>query len=42
MGLATVAIIVALKRTRLKDFAMLIALVVATAGVYFLNIDIPL
>ncbi len=42
VGLLTIVIIVALMRTRLKDFAMLIALVAATAGVYFLKIDIPL
>jgi sulfate permease, SulP family len=42
VGLFTIALIVVLTRTRLKDFAMLIALVVATAGVYFLSIDIPL
>ena len=38
----TVAFIVVLKRTRLKNFAMLIALVVVTAGVYFFDIDVPL
>ncbi len=42
VGLVTVALIVALTRTRLKDFAMLIALVVVTAGIYFTGIDIPL
>jgi SulP family sulfate permease len=42
VGLVTVVLIVALMRTRLKDFAMLVALVVATAGVSFLHIGIPL
>ncbi len=42
VGLVTVAFILAFKRTRLQNFAMLIALVVATAGVYFFNIDVPL
>jgi len=42
VGLLTVALIVMLTRTRLKDFAMLIALVVATAGVFYLDIDVPL
>jgi sulfate permease, SulP family len=42
VGLLTVALIVVLIRTRLKDFAMLITLMVATAAVFFLKIDIPL
>ncbi len=42
VGLVTVALILVLTRTRLKNFAMLIALVVATAGVFFLGIDVPL
>jgi len=42
VGLITVAFILVLKRTRLKDFALLIALVVATAAVYFLGTEVPL
>ena len=42
VGLATIAIIVAVMRTPLREFAMLVALAVVTAGVYFLHIDVPL
>ncbi len=42
IGLATVAIIVALSRTRLKDFAMLVALGVMTAVVYAFKVEVPL
>jgi len=42
VGLITVAFILVMKRTRLKDFALLIALVVVTAAVYFLGTEVSL
>jgi len=42
VGLITVAFILVMKRTRLKDFALLIALVVVTTGVYVLGTEVAL
>lgn len=42
VGLITVAFIVVMNRTRLKDFSLLIALVVVSAAVYVLGTEVPL
>lgn len=42
VGLITVAFIVVMNRTRLKDFSLLIALVLVTAAVYVLGTEVPL
>ncbi len=42
VALATVALIVALRRTTLANYAMLLSLAVVTAGVYFFGVDVPL
>lgn len=42
VSLATIAIVVALGPTRLRDYAMLIALVVVSVGVALLGVDVPL
>ncbi|MDR3685852.1 MAG: SulP family inorganic anion transporter [Coriobacteriia bacterium] len=42
VGAATIAIILVLMRTRLRAYAMLIALAVVSGGVYLLHIDVAL